>query len=392
MFNKKDTTPDAAPVRALTAGYIIALAIIAYMSLVIHYGIGEIIKEQNNRDLVFASRQLKLIPMISLNVTEYVSSKNNIIKGRVENDISSLEQAYKELFKNDEISKGQTSETFYSIQVQESHKRAKTQIEAYVTAVKALIALPRSQVNENNQYYQEIKTLIQGSLIQNMDSINIAYEAESLQYVGRLQVYQYGALIVIMVTLLLEALLIFMPLVRRVSTYADKLESLARTDALTNIDNRRSILEKGVKEIGRSKRYDKAFSVSILDIDHFKTINDTYGHEAGDLILKTIVDIFKENIRLEDELGRYGGEEFIFLLPETSSAEAATIVMNRIRRAVELKDFRLDSGEYIKVTVSAGIAEVDLELDKSLDPAIRRADVVLYKAKEEGRNQVKVFK
>lgn len=267
-----------------------------------------------------------------------------------------------------------------------------SQIESFITSVNSFVALPKNQVNRSSQYYQEIKTLIQGSLIQNMDSINIAYEAESLQYVGKLQVYQYGALIVIMVTLLLEALLIFMPLVRRVSAYADKLEGLARTDALTGVDNRRSILEKGVKEIGRSKRYKKPFSIALLDIDHFKVINDTHGHEAGDLVLKTIVEIFKENIRLEDELGRYGGEEFIFLLPETASEEDALLVMERVKRAVELKDFRLENGDYIKVTVSAGISEVDSDLDKSLDPAIRRADISLYKAKENGRNQIKVFK
>jgi diguanylate cyclase (GGDEF)-like protein len=195
-----------------------------------------------------------------------------------------------------------------------------------------------------------------------------------------------------MVTLLLEALLIFMPLVRRISSYADKLETLARTDALTNIDNRRSILEKGIKEIGRSKRYEKPLSVAILDIDHFKIINDTHGHESGDLVLKSIVEIFKDNLRLEDELGRFGGEEFIFLLPETSSGADALIVMERVRKAVEQKDFRLDNGSYIKVTVSIGIAEIDVETDKSLDPAIRRADVVLYKAKDSGRNQVKIFK
>lgn len=392
MFKKKNGNFNAAPVRALTAGYIIALAIIAYMSLVIHYGIGEIIKEQNNRDLVFASRQLKLIPMISLNVYEYADSKNDIIKNRIDSDISSLEQVYKELFKDAEIARGRSSKTFYSIQVQESHKRARRQIEQFIDSVHNFISLPKNQINSQNKYYKEIKTLVQGSLIQNMDSINIAYEAESLQYVGRLQVYQYVALIVIMITLLLEALFIFMPLVRRVRNYADKLEGLARTDSLTNIDNRRAILEKGVKEIARAKRYNKPFSVAILDIDHFKVINDTHGHESGDLILKSVVEIFKENIRLEDELGRFGGEEFIFILPETNAGEDALVVMERVRNAVELKNFRLENGEYIKVTVSIGIADVDVDVDKSLDPAIRKADVVLYKAKDAGRNQVKVFK
>ena len=392
MFEKKFDIPRAAPVRALTAGYIVALAIIAYMSLIIHYGIGEIIKEQNNRDLVYASRQLKLIPLISLNVNEYVDSKSSIVKGRLESDLSSLEQAYTEIFKNKEFGKGQKSETFFAIQVQESHERAKQQIDSFVGSVKNLLEESEGKLGYNNKYYKEVKTLIQGSLIQNIDSINIAYEAESLQHVRRLQIYQHVALVVIMVTLLLEALLIFMPLVRRVSVYADKLENLARTDALTNVDNRRSILEKGVKEIGRAKRYHKPLSVALLDIDHFKVINDTHGHEAGDIILKSMVEIFEENIRLEDEIGRFGGEEFIFLLPETNSHEDALTVMERVRKAVEMKDFRLENGDYIKATVSIGVAEIEASKDKSLDPAIRRADIVLYKAKEDGRNQIKIFK
>lgn len=392
MFEKKFDIPRAAPVRALTAGYIIALAIIAYMSLVIHYGIGEIIKEQNNRDLVYASRQLKLIPLISLNVNEYVDTKSSIVKGRIGSDVDSLKHAYEEIFKNKEFGQGSKSETFFAIQVQESHERAKQQIESFITSVQALLKENEVSLSFNSKHYKDVKTLIQGSLIQNIDSINIAYEAESLQHVRRLQIYQHVALVIIMVTLLLEALLIFMPLVRRVSVYADKLENLARTDALTNVDNRRSILEKGTKEIGRAKRYNKPLSVALLDIDHFKVINDTHGHEAGDLILKSMVEIFEENIRLEDELGRFGGEEFIFLLPETNAQEDANIVMERVRRAVEMKDFRLDNGDYIKATVSIGIAEIDAQKDKGLDPAIRRADIVLYKAKEEGRNQVKIFK
>ena len=161
MFSKKYNVPNAAPIRALTAGYIIALAIIAYMSLVIHYGIGEIIKEQNNRDLVFASRQLKLIPMISLNVTEYADSKSKITKGRIESDVNSLEQAYGELFKNKDISKDHKSETFYSIQVQESHKRAMKQIQTFIVAVEGFINLPKSLVNARHEHYQEVKDLIQ---------------------------------------------------------------------------------------------------------------------------------------------------------------------------------------------------------------------------------------
>ncbi|MEM9469283.1 MAG: GGDEF domain-containing protein [Pseudomonadota bacterium] len=391
MSQNEINVPQGAPIRALSAGYIIALAIIAYMTLVIHYGIGEIIKEQNNKDLIFASRQLKLIPLISLNINEYVDTKNDIVKTRIENDLESLELAYGELFKTRAFLNNK-SETFFAVQVQESHKRAMSQIESFMNSVESFINLPKSQVTKNNKYYSEVRQLIQSSLIQNIDSINIAYEAESLEYVRKLQIYQHGALIIIMITLLLEAIFIFMPLVRGIRKYADQLESLARTDSLTGLDNRRSIVEKGVKEIGRAKRYKKSLSVALLDIDHFKMINDKYGHDAGDYILKEMSQIFKENIRLEDEVGRFGGEEFIFLMPETHAQDEALIVMERVRNAVELKSFRTDAGDYIKATISAGIAAVDAENDKSLDAAIRHADMMLYKAKESGRNQIKIFK
>lgn len=390
MFAEFFNLPKSTPIRALTFGYILALLIIACMSLIIHYGIGEIIKQQNNRDVVFASRQLKLIPLISLNIRNYIETKNEVIKQKALEDVDMLRSAHKQLFSNDiERARGR-SKTFYSVQVEESQRKAKQDIDSFIVHARSFLNSESAVANKNNEHFKSIQDLMQGSLLQNVDSVNIAYEAESLEYIRRLQVYQYIALIVILITLLLEALLIFMPLVKRVRVYANKLESLARTDALTGVDNRRSIMEKGLKEVGRSKRYKKPLSVALLDIDHFKVINDEHGHVSGDMVLKEIVQTIADSIRLEDELGRYGGEEFIILLPSTEKNDAH-IVMDRVRKTIELKEFRIQSGKYIKVTISIGIAEVSLEEENTLDPSIRRADVVLYKAKEAGRNQIKIF-
>ncbi len=390
MFVEFFNLPKSTPIRALTSGYILALVIIACMSLIIHYGIGEIIKQQNNRDVVFASRQLKLIPLISLNIRNYIETKNETVKQKTLEDIEMLRSAHMQLFRDGvEIPKGK-SKTFYSVQVEESQKRAMKDIDSFILHSESFFNSTSELANKNNKHFQSIHALMQGSLLQNVDSVNIAYEAESLEYIRRLQVYQYIALIIILITLLLEALLIFMPLVKRVRIYADKLEDLARTDSLTGIDNRRSIIEKGLKEVGRSKRYQKPFSVALLDIDHFKVINDEHGHVSGDMVLKEVVQTIADSIRLEDELGRYGGEEFIILLPATAKEDAHT-VMERVRKTIEIKEFRVRSGQYIKVTISIGVTEVNIEEESTIDSAIRRADVVLYKAKEAGRNKIEIF-
>ena len=140
----------------------------------------------------------------------------------------------------------------------------------------------------------------------------------------------------------------------------------------------------------RAKRNEKPLSIALLDIDHFKAVNDTHGHEVGDSVLKSVVSVIKENIRVEDEVGRYGGEEFIFLLPETS-VTTSQAVLERIRDAIEKREFTTESGSTIKTTVSIGISEVNKEDESSLDPAIHRADVSLYRAKDAGRNQIKIF-
>lgn len=382
--------PKSTPIRALTSGYILALIIIGCMSLVIHYGIGEIIKQQNNRDLVFASRQLKLIPMITLNIRDYADTKNKLIKVDAVNNLDLLKSSYKQLFRDGQgILKGK-SKTFYAVQVEESQKRAMQDIGSFITHAENFLNTNIQNINLKNPDYKAIDELMQGALLQNIDSLNIAYEAESLEYIRRLQTYQYLALIIILVTLLLEALFIFMPLVKRVRIYANTLEGLAKTDSLTGVDNRRSIMEKGIKEIGRARRNKRDLSVAMLDIDHFKIINDEHGHGSGDMILKSVVKTIQDNIRLEDEIGRYGGEEFLIVLPNTSVTDSL-VVLERIRQAVEIKEFRVLSGAYIKVTVSMGVAAVNLDDEKSLDPVIRRADIVLYKAKESGRNKIKTF-
>ncbi|MBG3878096.1 diguanylate cyclase, partial [Desulfovibrio oxamicus] len=164
-----------------------------------------------------------------------------------------------------------------------------------------------------------------------------------------------------------------------------RLEQLATTDELTGVANRRHFMARLEDEAARAQRYGRPLSVLLLDADHFKSINDTWGHEAGDMVLRHITDVMSLSLRENDLIGRLGGEEFGVLLPETAQ-ERALRTAERIRAAVEDAPVAVRD-VWVGCTVSVGAAEYRGAND-SLDDLIRRADHMLMRAKEGGRNRV----
>lgn len=164
-----------------------------------------------------------------------------------------------------------------------------------------------------------------------------------------------------------------------------ELEKLAVTDALTNIPNRRYLITFAEKEISRARRHDHLFSLFMMDLDHFKHINDNYGHAIGDEVLKMIAQTTTQSLRKEDCFGRLGGEEFLGLLPYTSHSLALQVA-ERIRQNIASLSFPL-CHKSLKVTVSIGVATYQNDKD-DLDSLLKRADEALFEAKDRGRNQV----
>ena len=162
----------------------------------------------------------------------------------------------------------------------------------------------------------------------------------------------------------------------------------ARLDMTTGIYNRRGLSELGHREIDRSIRFNRSLGVIFLDIDHFKVVNDTYGHPVGDQVLTELAARLKDNLRSIDILGRYGGEEFVILLPETN-AECALDVAERIRRTVEEKPFSPNNLS-LWITVSQGVT-VLTKNNRSLKELIRQADEATYQSKDAGRNLVTLY-
>lgn len=164
------------------------------------------------------------------------------------------------------------------------------------------------------------------------------------------------------------------------------MEYLANTDSLTQISNRRNFLKKGEYEFMLAHKYKHTFSLLLLDIDHFKLVNDTYGHDVGDEVLKQITKTIKENIRKSDVFARYGGEEFILLLRKTDLDKSMPIA-EKIRLSIEEMTMPEHLSD-VKVTMSVGVVEYSSKY-KAFYELIIKADEALYKAKDDGRNCVR---
>jgi len=165
----------------------------------------------------------------------------------------------------------------------------------------------------------------------------------------------------------------------------NRLTELSRTDNMTGIFNRRYFLEKSEEVIEAMRRYHHPASMLMMDLDHFKKINDKYGHHAGDLVLIAFAEVCRHEIREPDLLGRLGGEEFGLMLPETSLQNAQTLA-ERIRHATAALEIHSEH-HTIRVTVSIGLVEINSK-DLSLNSVMHRADQAMYQAKERGRNLV----
>lgn len=170
---------------------------------------------------------------------------------------------------------------------------------------------------------------------------------------------------------------------------AEQLRLLATTDDMTKLYNRRRFIELVEQEMERSRRYANPFALIMFDADKFKAVNDTYGHDVGDMVLKAIASTAKNELRDVDILGRIGGEEFAACLPETDADHAATAA-ERLRAAMEEAYVEIHDGTRVRFTVSLGVAVPDASC-KDVDTLLKYADLALYKAKEKGRNRVELY-
>jgi diguanylate cyclase (GGDEF)-like protein len=161
-------------------------------------------------------------------------------------------------------------------------------------------------------------------------------------------------------------------------------------DTLTNLFNRRHFEERLSAESQKAFESESNLSIIMVDIDHFKKVNDTFGHDGGDKVLREIASLLKNSVRKHDTVARYGGEEFVLLLPG-APLDPTNMVAERIRRSVENTPFDMGQTQ-IRITISLGISNFPIHRMKSKEELVKMADLALYEAKRGGRNRVCIFK
>jgi len=195
-------------------------------------------------------------------------------------------------------------------------------------------------------------------------------------------------------SLLLLGIILFLisRLAGRLTDAYSTIEKMSITDELTQLYNRRHFHARLEEEFERARRYDHPVSLFLMDIDHFKSVNDRYGHQAGDEVLTTIGGIVTSNTRSADSVARYGGEEFVVLLPETEK-ETARVTAEKLRAAIERQSFTSPDRSPIHVTASFGVSSLHMTDQNTADMAdrmVKMADDAMYQAKQAGRNRVVV--
>jgi diguanylate cyclase (GGDEF)-like protein len=177
--------------------------------------------------------------------------------------------------------------------------------------------------------------------------------------------------------------------INSISTSLADTHDRATVDRLTGVPNRHALLAELFAEIERATRYERPLCVAFVDIDHFKAVNDSYGHAAGDIVLRGVAQTLAENLRASDMIGRYGGEEFMLILTETNVDDGAAL-SEKLRTMIERVRFRVEGNQDLSVTISIGIAGGSGQ-QLRLEALVRDADAAMYSAKSLGRNQTYIF-
>lgn len=381
-------------------GYYVAVYTAA-LSLIAAFGIGTyllsdrmITEEARSATLVrIATRQTTLSQRISGLAFQYAMAnpqQRRNLEPLIQSSVGLMRSSHEALLMGDEqlgLPGGGFSEEIDEMFFGEV-EQLDYRVRRFMTLAEDFLELPQNFLDEKNQGLIRLMAAAQDELMESLSDVATVYEEESRARVQALREWISCLLAAFLAVVALEGVLVFRPLFRSLVRHREELYSLARTDPLTGCFNRRALMEAAENEFARARRYRSPLTVAIFDIDHFKRVNDRYGHAAGDEVIKSIVAVAGRSVRNVDIFGRTGGEEFAIVLPDTDTG-GAEIVAEKLRTAVE-ETITAYQGQGIMVTISVGIGAVLID-DDSAAQALSRADQALYRAKNMGRNRVSTF-
>ncbi len=385
------------PSKALTWAYITAFGLIATLTVVSHMATTYITDQQKESAEIshYISSQRGIARQIALYASNYYRMEEQLDHDFLMRSISDMEAAHDYLMKI--IPKNNTGEPPVSLVLldiyhEEPFKLA-PQVEQFLSTAKVYASLPAHEKSKpRSATLNYLSTQSSGLLLQLLDTALERYQTETIHKIARYYNMQFIGTIFILGTLLFEAAFVFRPLVIHIRSYHDLLLKQALEDPLTGLDNRRAFIKRAEMEIKQATRLDLSFVVVLADLDNFKLVNDTYGHDVGDKVLQHFSKVLKKSLRAADVIGRIGGEEFALLLPQNITAEKGRHVLERLCEKVAHTpcEYNLPDGstEALNYTVSIGYVFVSDDKEQPIEALLKRADEALYKAKDQGRNCV----
>lgn len=384
------------PARALNIAYIFAFTLIALFTMAGHGTTYYIMQKQTESTEVtyHISRLRGLVQRIPYHVRNYEEHATEV-------DQMLLQQAIKEVefshgFLTERIGRDQT----ISKRLSEVYYRSRFEINANILAFIDKISLCANEgyeYGDPNKICYAVSVAINAGLLSaltgGLDVALEGYREETVRKIDEYHRLQVMGTIIIIAILLLEAVLIFRPLIYKIKMYHRLLLKQALEDPLTKLRNRRAFTQSATGELKRSGRDNTPVAVVLMDLDKFKLVNDTYGHDVGDTVLKHFSKMLRKHLRSGDIIGRIGGEEFAVVLTRSTDGEKAFQILDRMRALVADTpcSYHDKNGEPCSLHYSVSIGVVSLiPNDETIESLLMRADEMLYKAKDTGRNKVVV--
>ena len=373
----------------LTRAYVGALSLIALISILGHIVTVHLTSNQReNAEVTFTITNLRsLVDTIVSQASTFKTSKDSFDDDLVSQSIDRLQ---KEETKIDSYGSDALNGIFHDPPFLLSEK-----VDKFIKTTNDFLRYLRTNKNEEAAAaFSSLSGETSKVLEINMDLSLDQYRTDVLKQIEHSYQLQYAGVLTILLVLFLEATFIFRPMVKHLREYHNYLIKLALTDMLTGLNNRRAFLQLANAGLDHYKRHKKPFVVVLMDLDHFKHVNDTYGHKVGDLVLQHYATLMQKVLRAHDTLGRIGGEEFAIFLPQTTADEALPM-LERFRQSIAETPCPYMDGngqpQTLRYTSSFGAIAVTTGV-WTLDELFIKADAQLYKAKDGGRNCIMMEK
>ncbi len=372
--------------RNLTFAYMIALTAIAVSSIISHVLLDRVIdKSKTSGAVINISGKQRMLSQ-RIDIYAHLAVTGNIDAKRVLNQlVDEFENAHNAIIKQDgdlglKMRLSNDVKNMYFNNPIQLDKKSRE----FIASAREI--LESDDINILNNSLKKVNDAATISLLPSLDKIVHQFTVENQATVASLRTTQKIMLFVLLSTLALEANFIFRPLVQKIKWAFSQLFTMAMHDVMTNIPNRRYFMDESKRILAVNERNQSAATFMMLDIDHFKKINDSYGHDVGDKVIKATAEIMQHTLRGSDLVGRLGGEEFGITLPDCD-LENAKKIATKLLHAIADATVRIGNPNQknVKWTISIGLTQAVNQ--ESVEKIAKRADEALYKAKHDGRNQ-----